>query len=214
MSKKRHTWAFLILAVLPSLLALTACNPLEDDSKSSTFILVESMQGTDDTGKAASFLDSDVITSDGIVYADTATATVRASFLDPAPIIKPSAYSDVILDRYIVSYFRTDGKSGEGVNVPYSFEGALTQVIKVGSTATFRFVIVREAAKLEPPLVALAKGAVGEAIVQMTARVDLYGHDLINNKVTATGYLTIYFANFADSAPVTPPTTMEVGHGL
>ena len=34
----------------------------------------------------------------------------------------------------------------------------------------------------------------------MTATVDFYGHDLLNNKVTATGYLTIFFANYADQA--------------
>ncbi len=198
MSKKKTTWAFLILAALPSLLALTACNPLEDKSKSSTFILIESLQGKDETGKTASFLASDVISSTGVIYADSASATVRASFLDPSPILKPSGYSDVILDRYVVSYFRNDGKNREGIDVPYQFEGALTQVVKVGSTSTFSFVIVREAAKMEPPLVALAKGAIGEAIIEMTAKVDLYGHDLTNNTVTASGYMTIRFANFAD----------------
>lgn len=197
MTKNKTTWVFLILAVLPSLLALVACNPLEDGSKSSTFLVVESMTGTDATGKASSFLNSDVIASTGIIYADIASATVRASYLDPAPILKPSEYSDVILDRYIVSYSRTDGLSRQGIDVPYSFEGALTQVVKVGSTATFSFVIVREVAKMEPPLVSLAKG-ISEGTIQMTARVDFYGHDLTNNKVTATGYLTIFFANYAD----------------
>jgi hypothetical protein len=200
MTKKKTIPAFLILAVLPSLLMLTACNPLENDSQSSTLLVVESMMGTDASGTAASFLQSDVVTSTGIIYADAAKATLRASFLDPAPIIKPSGYSDIVLDRYIVSYFRSDGRSQEGVDVPYSFEGALTQVVKVNSTATLSFIIVREVAKLEPPLVSLAKGGVGEAVIEMTAKVDFYGHDLLNNKVTATGYLTIFFANFADQA--------------
>jgi hypothetical protein len=197
MTKKKITSAFLILAVLPSLLALVACNPLEDKSKSSTFILVESLMGKDTTGKASSFLQSDVVASTGTIYADIASATVRASYLDPAPILKPSGYSDVILDRYIVSYSRSDGRSREGIDVPYSFEGFLTQVVKVGATATFSFVIVREVAKMEPPLVGLATG-IGEGVIEMTARVDFYGHDLTNNKVTATGYLTIFFANYAD----------------
>jgi hypothetical protein len=197
MTKKKTTMAFLILAVLTSLLALVACNPLEDNSKSSTFILVESMMGKDAKGTAASFLQSDVVASTGTIFADIASATVRASLLDPAPILKPSGYSDIILDRYVVSYFRSDGRSGQGIDVPYSFEGSLTQVVKVGATATFSFVIVREVAKMEPPLIALVKGT-GEGVIEMTARVDFYGHDLTNNKVTATGYLTIFFANYAD----------------
>ena len=51
MSKKKTTATFLILAVLPSLLALVACNPLEDKSKSTTFIVVETLTGTDIAGK-------------------------------------------------------------------------------------------------------------------------------------------------------------------
>lgn len=200
MTKKKMTPAFLILAVLPSLLVLTACNPLEDESQSSTLLLVESMMGRDASGTAASYLQSDVISSSGVIYADAATATLRASFLDPAPILKPTGYSDLVLDRYVVSYFRSDGRNREGVDVPYAFEGALTQVVKVGSTATVSFIIVREVAKIEAPLVSLAKGGVGEGVIEMTAKVDFYGHDLLNNKVTATGYLTIFFANFADQA--------------
>ena len=126
MTKKKMTPAFLILAVLPSLLVLTACNPLEDESQSSTLLLVESMMGRDASGTAASYLQSDVISSSGVIYADAATATLRASFLDPAPILKPTGYSDLVLDRYVVSYFRSDGRSREGVDVPYSFEGAPT----------------------------------------------------------------------------------------
>ena len=204
MNIKKKTLVFLALAVLPSLLVLTSCNPVEDDSKSSTLLLVESMMGRDTSGAAASFLQSDVVNYAGVIFADAATATLRAQFLDPSPIIKPSAYSDVVLDRYVVSYFRTDGRSREGVDVPYSFEGALTQVVKVNATATLSFIVVREAAKLEAPLVSLAKGGVGDGVIEMTARVDFYGHDLLNNEVTATGYLTIFFANYADSAPAPP----------
>lgn len=197
MTKKKTTLGFLVLAVLPSLLALTACNPLEDKSTSPTFIIVESLQGKDATGKVASFLQSDVVSSTGTIYADIASATIRASLLDPAPILKPSGYSDVVLDRYIVSYSRTDGRSRQGVDVPYSFEGSLTQIVKVGTTATFSFVIVREVAKAEPPLISLVNG-LGEGVIEMTARIDFYGHDLTDNKVTATGYLSIFFANYAD----------------
>ncbi|HEX2694438.1 MAG TPA: hypothetical protein VHP61_01690 [Acidobacteriota bacterium] len=197
MTNKKTTLAFLILAVLPSLLALVACNPLENDSKSSTFILVESMTGKDLTGGTASFLQSDVVSSAGAVFADIAAATVRASMLDPAPILNPSGYSDIILDRYVVAYSRSDGRSRQGIDVPYSFEGSLTQLVKVGATATFSFVIVREVAKMEPPLIGLAQG-IKEGVIEMTAKVDFYGHDLTNNKVTATGYLTIFFTNYAD----------------
>jgi hypothetical protein len=197
MSKKKTTVTFLILAVLPSLLALVACNPIEDQSKSSTFIVVETLTGTDIAGKTVATLQSDVLTSDGTIVADFASATIRASLLDPAPALKPSGYSDIILDRYVVSYSRADGRNRQGIDVPYTFEGAMTQVVKVGTTATFSFVIVREVAKAEPPLSDLAKGF-GDGVIYTTARVDFYGHDLLDNTVMATGYLAISFTNYSD----------------
>ena len=67
----------------------------------------------------------------------------------------------------------------------------------VGSTATFSFIIVRDVSKMEPPLVGLATG-MGDGVIEMTAKVEFYGHDLTNNKVSATGYLAIFFANYAE----------------
>jgi len=198
MSKKKSTGTLLILAVLPAILMLSACNPLEDDSKSSSFIIIESITGTDIEGKTVSFLQSDVVLANSTVVADVATTTLQAGLLDPAPILDPSQYNDIILDRYIVSYSRVDGKNRQGVDVPYSFEGSLTQLLKIGNSVTFSFVVVREVAKLEAPLFDLVQNR-AEGVIEATAKIEFYGHDMVNNKVTATGYLTIFFANYADS---------------
>jgi hypothetical protein len=206
MTKKKSATILLILAVLPAILMLSGCNPLEDDSKSSSFIIVESIAGTDLSGKTASFLQSDVVLTNSIVVADVATATLRASLLDPAPILKPSQFNDIMLDRYIVSYSRVDGKNRQGVDVPYSFEGALTQILKIGTSTSISFVVVREVAKLESPLIDLAQNR-AEGVIEATAKIELYGHDLAENKVKATGYLTIFFANYADST--TAPATFQ-----
>jgi hypothetical protein len=206
MTKKKSLPTLLILAVLPAILMLSGCNPLEDDSKSSSFIIVESITGTDSSGTAASFLQSDVVLANSIVMADVATATLQASLLDPAPILKPSQYNDIILDRYIVSYFRVDGKNRQGVDVPYSFEGALTQILRIGTSTSISFVVVREVAKLESPLIDLAQNR-AEGVIEATAKIEFYGHDLVENKVKATGYLTIFFANYADSAAA--PATLQ-----
>lgn len=206
MTKKKSATTLLILAVLPAILMLSACNPLEDDSKSSSFIIVESITGTDLFGKTASFLQSDVVLANSTVVADVATATLQASLLDPAPILKPSQFNDIMLDRYIVSYSRVDGKNRQGVDVPYSFEGALTQLLKIGTSTSISFVVVREVAKLESPLIDLAQNR-AEGVIEATAKIELYGHDLAENKVKATGYLTIFFANYAEST--TAPATFQ-----
>ncbi len=184
--------------VLPVLLILSACNPIEDDSKSSSMLIVESIRGQDQEGNAADYLQSDV-EKQGSVFADIATATLRAETLDPDPLLGTSQYNDIIVNRYTVTYSRVDGKNTPGVDVPLPFEGSLSALVKVGNTTSFSFVVVREVAKLEPPLVRLAEGR-AEGVLQVVARIDFYGQDMTNNKVKATGYLTIYFANYVDES--------------
>lgn len=182
--------------ILPVLLILAACNPIEDETKSGSMLIVERIQGEDAQGNTVDFLQSDVI-KNNTVYADAAIATFRAATLDPNPLLGTSQYNDIVLTKYTVSYSRTDGKNTAGVDVPLPFEGSLSTLIRVGSTTTVSFVVVREVAKLEPPLIALANGR-AEGVLQVTARIDFYGHDLANRNVKATGYLPIYFANYAD----------------
>ncbi len=184
--------------VLPVFLLLSACNPIEDDSRSGSLLIVESIRGQDHEGNAADYLQSDVVKNNTVV-ADTATATLRAETLDPNPFLGTSQYNDIIVSRFTVSYSRVDGKNTPGVDVPLPFEGSLSALIKVGSTTSISFVVVREVAKLEPPLVRLADGR-AEGVLQVVARIDFYGQDLAQRKVKATGYLTIYFANYVDES--------------
>jgi len=191
--------ALRIAVILSAFLVLYSCNSVEDDSQSASMLIVENLLGKDAGGKPGNFLQSDVLLSTGTIVADTATATLRAATLDPDPILGTSLYNDLVLTRYLVSYTRTDGRNVPGVDVPYPFEGSLSTVIKAGSTSTISFIIVREVAKIEPPLVELVDiGA--EQVLACTAKIEFYGHDNVNKTVKATGYLTIYFANYADSA--------------
>jgi hypothetical protein len=198
--------ALRIAVILSAFLALYSCNPVEDDSRSSSMLIVDSILGTDAEGTSANFLQSDVALSSGSIRADTATVTLRAETLDPDPLLGTSTYNDIVVTRYLVSYSRTDGKGAPGTDVPYPFEGSMSTVIRVGSTASVSFVIVREVAKMEPPLLRLVDlGA--EQVLACTAKVEFYGHDTVNRTVKATGYLTIYFANYADKAEAPPEET-------
>jgi hypothetical protein len=190
--------ALRIAVILSVFLVLYSCNPIEDQSRSASMLLVDNMLGTDADGKSGNFLQSDVVFTSGSVRADTATATLRALTLDPDPLLGTSPYNDIVVTRYLVSYSRTDGKNVPGVDVPYPFEGSMSTVVKAGATASLSFVIVREVAKMEPPLVRLIDiGA--EEVLTCTAKVEFYGHDTVNRTVKATGYLTIYFANYKDT---------------
>lgn len=189
--------ALSITAIVSAILLLYSCNPIEDDSRSPSMLIIESIQGYDRDAKAASYLDSDVLKFNNTVTADVGSATVRAETLDPAPLMGTSSFNDILVTRYTVSYSRTDGKNVPGVDVPYPFEGSLSALVKVGSTTAFSFIVVRAVAKLEQPLIKLADSR-AEGVLQVTAKIEFYGQDMTNNKVKATGYLTIYFANYVD----------------
>jgi hypothetical protein len=182
--------------LLTTAFLLNSCNPIEDETKSSSLLIVDSIMGQDAEGQSANYLQSDVLKED-TVFADVAVANVRAATLDPAPLLGASQYNDILLTRYTVSYSRTDGKNTAGVDVPYPFEGSLSALVKVGNTTSVSIVVVREVAKQELPLIRLADGG-AEGVLTCTAKIDLYGHDLTNNNVKASGYLTIYFANYVD----------------
>jgi hypothetical protein len=194
---KNTTKILSIVVIVSAILLFTSCNPIENHSKSASVLTVENIQGTDINGQAANYLQSDVLLNNNTVTADTAAATLSAATLDPDPLLGTSQYSDILVTRYMVSYSRTDGKNVPGVDVPYPFEGSLSVLVKSGSSATFSLIVVREVAKLEPPLVALADLR-AEGVLQVTARIDFYGQDLASRTVTTTGHLAIFFANYAD----------------
>jgi hypothetical protein len=191
-----------ILAVCPWLFLLVACNPLENDTKALSLVVIESLTGTDTAGNEGNFVQSDVQkidkdTGTAYVVADIGKATLSARLIDPAPKYGTSSYADIQLTRYVVTYTRSDGKNTPGIDVPYPIEGNLSALIKVDVQSSIIFVVVKEVAKLEPPLLSLVQNR-AEGVLNVTAKVDLYGHDMLNNNVKTTGYLSIFFANYFD----------------
>jgi len=183
--------------LLALFVVLVSCNPLENESLSDSMLVIMKLTGQDINGNTVNFLQSDVLTSANTVTADPAQVTLRAQMLNPDPINGSSQYNNVIVTRYVVTYFRSDGKNVEGVDIPYSFEGYLSTLVEIDNIAELSFVLVREVAKLEPPLINLHEGR-GDGVLQIKAKVDFYGHDLANKAIKSTGYLSIYFANYAD----------------
>ena len=196
--RTRLGWAALVVAAV----LLSACNPVENASQSATLLRVENLMGFDLTGSSQNYLLSDVLFQDPTTgaqtwIADPAKVTLSALLLDPKSINGPSPYNDILITRYIVTFQRADGKNRQGVDVPYSFEGAMSILVPVGQATTATFIIVREVAKQEPPLLNLKDANPGDGIYA-TAKVDFYGHDGANKLVKATGYLAITFANYGN----------------
>jgi hypothetical protein len=61
------------------------------------------------------------------------------------------------------------------------------------------FAVVLEAAKQAPPLSALVGTG---TVLERKAKIEIFGKDLTDHEVTATGYLTIFFADFQGTTPV------------
>ncbi|HNT01435.1 MAG TPA: hypothetical protein PKJ80_05325, partial [Candidatus Saccharicenans sp.] len=76
------TLSFKIVGILTLSLLLFSCNPIENDSDSSSFIVVESIMGKDISGNDSAVVFSDV--NSGLP--DFVTATLRSAMLDPDPI--------------------------------------------------------------------------------------------------------------------------------
>lgn len=196
--RTRLGWAALAAAAV----LLSGCNPVENASQSATLLKVVSLMGFDLKGSEQAYALSDVLTQDPTTgaqswIADPAKVTFSAQLLDPKSINGASPYNDILITRYIVTFQRADGKNAQGIDVPYSFEGSMSVLVPIGTATTATFILVREVAKQEPPLLNLKDANPGDAIY-VTAKVDFYGHDGANKLVKATGYLSVTFANYGN----------------
>jgi hypothetical protein len=181
------------LALVGAIALSVSCGDFVRQGRSPVMLAVDSL--VDEGGNHT--LRSDVSTGGSIVN-DLATASLRIVLKDPGSLgvaADPSAVNEVVLNRYRVEYMRTDGHNVPGVDVPYSFDSAVTQRITAGGNQVI-FQIVRHSAKAEAPLAALSPGG---NIISTIATVTFYGHDLAGNDISASATMGIDFADFADN---------------
>jgi len=174
-----------------------SCNKIENDTRSNSILIIKSIKAINWEEEEADVLFSDVIVEkedSSYIQSDLAVVELTAELMNPTPGLESSIYNNIMIDRYIVHFERSDGKNTPGVDVPYPIEGNLSALVEIGSSVKVSFVVVTINAKREPPLVNLVDG--NEPEIKATAIIELYGHDLANNKVKATGYLQVFFNNY------------------
>ena len=200
----------LVLGAAAVVASATSCGDVVRSSRSPAILVVNSLtatRGAATAGTPAANLVSDVltiVTSGGTcttqnpcptIFGDTGTLTLS---LAPKDITNPTGLTSnnqVTINRIHVSYRRTDGRNQEGVDVPYGFDTASTVTVPITGTAEASFIIVRNQAKEESPLVQLVtNGQLISAIIDVTA----YGNDIVGNAVTATASIGVTFGNFGD----------------
>jgi hypothetical protein len=191
-----RNWLKITAIFCISFLLLSCHNRVGDSEKSGVILTVTRIMGMDAEGNDADYLASDVQTG-GSYLTNPVAVTLEAKLKKPEPLVTEESYkTSVMIDRYTVTYMTSyDGGGTEGVDVPYSFEGSLSAVCEVDGSVDLSVLAVRAEAKAVAPLNALI-GTLN--VIWCVARFDFIGHDLAGNQVQATGYLTIYFADWAD----------------
>lgn len=190
-----------LLAALALAAASTSCGDLTRQGTASSYLIMTSLTGTSGAkpGTFTTVVLSDVITVVNNVpstFNDPGQASFQLGLKDPGSSTTPNTPSQnnfITITQYHVEYSRTDGHNVEGVDVPYSFDSAVTAT--VSSTATVAFTLVRHTAKEEAPLQTLISGS---APLTVIAKVTFYGHDQTGREVSVSGNIEIVFSNFGD----------------
>ncbi len=180
----------------------SSCGDQTRQGQASSYLILTSLQGASGAqpGSAGSTVASDVVTvvnGSPTIFSDPGTASFQLALKDPGSSTSPNAPTPnnfITITRYHVQYIRSDGRNVEGVDVPFAFDGGVTTT--VSDTASVGFVLVRNQAKSEAPLKALA---VNGLVISTIARVTFYGHDQTGREVSVTGNIDVSFANFGDS---------------
>jgi hypothetical protein len=183
-----------------ALIGTSACSDTVREGRSPAYLIIQQIDAASaaEEDDFSNELSSDVQTHGG-VFEDLGRATFRLALRDIGPVgspASPTSNNFITVNRYTVSYRRTDGRNQPGVDVPYAFEGAGTVTVGAADVA-MSFVLVRAQAKLEAPLMNL-RGGGQSVLIGTIADVTFYGKDQTGNDVSVTGSIAVNFADWAD----------------
>jgi len=208
----RRAWVFGAVSLAAALAGgCGAGGQLEGTSNS--YLIVSSLQGASGAkpGELSSVLSSDVRTmvkvtdADGAqtlqptIFSDGGQVSFTLAMKDPgtgnAPT-KPTSTNFITVTRYHVDYIRSDGHNVQGVDVPYSFDGAGTVTV-TETGGSLAITLVRVQAKGEAPLLTLVNGG-GAGTISTVARITFYGADQAGRVVTGTWQISVNFSDWGD----------------
>jgi hypothetical protein len=201
------------LAVAALVAGTISCGDVIRQGRSPVYLVINSLQAAqgNHVSQMGNGLSSDVLTLVSTpapctdtnpcptVFNDVGQVTLRMSLKDiggtSAVATAPTTNNEVTITRYHVSYRRADGRNTQGVDVPYAFDGAATGTVPATGTLTLGFILVRNTAKEESPLVQLISSP---NLISAVAEIIFYGHDQVGNQVNVAGSIDVTFANFGD----------------
>jgi hypothetical protein len=202
-----------VLAVLAAALGAAACGEVARTGRSPAYLILDRLEGANGAvpDEFSTFVGSDVLTLvrktvDGqevrvpTIFIDPGRVTLRVGLKNPGTTVvptTPSSLNAITVTHYRIVYRRTDGRNTQGVDVPYAFDGGMTMTIPEDQAAVGFFELVRIIAKDEAPLRRLVNNG-GVEFLSTIAEVTFYGRDQAGNEVSATGSISITFADYGD----------------
>lgn len=207
--RRKAVWgACVAVGVAISAMLLASCGSQVREGEAPSYLIITSFDGASGA-KPSEFgnpLFSDVQTfvkpADfpccPTFFNDLGRVTFQLAMKDPGVPSAPQAPTSnnfITVTRYRVVYVRSDGRNTPGVDVPHPIDGALT--VTVSGSSQVPFDIVRNAAKIEPPLRAL-RFLGGAELIHAIAEVTFYGHDQTGRTVTVSARVNVNFADWGD----------------
>jgi len=192
------------------LLVSTSCGDAVRTGRSSVFLVIDALQsapGNKPTQFNGGALLSDVVTlvttggtcstqnPCSTIYDDFGQVTLRLAPKDVTLPTGPTTNNEVTINRFHITYRRTDGHNIPGVDVPFAIEGAATGTVPASGQLALAFELVRHVAKSQSPLLQLRDG---RGVITTLADVTFFGADRVGNAITATGTIQVNFGDFAD----------------
>lgn len=200
------------VAAIALLGGAVSCGDVVRQGKAPVIVVVDNMEAASgaEPGNMGGFLLSDVQTLVDetvggetvrvpVVFNDIGQATMRLIPKDGGTgsvNLNPTPWNAVTINRYHITFIRTDGRNTPGVDVPFPVDGAVTVTLSPTPTVV-PFEIVRHQMKREQPLRALANGG-GNRFISTIAEIMFYGVDVVGNNVQAKASISVSFADYAD----------------
>ena len=187
-----------VAGLMLAALGVSACgSATAREGQASSYLTILNLEGTmQGENEWDHVLASDVQTNGGVIE-DDGRVRMTAALRDVTNPNGPSTNNAITVNRYRVSYRRSDGRNTPGIDVPYAFDGAITFTVAPGGEQTVPFNLVRVQAKLESPLMNL-RGLGGSVVISTIADVTFYGRDQVGRDVSVTGTIGVNFADWAD----------------
>jgi hypothetical protein len=193
-----------LLTIAAAVSLLASCGDVVRQGQSPVFLTVDKLEAAPGNKPQAfaGTLSSDVAvispdpcsTSTPCVFNDLGLVTL---FLSPKDFtVAPTSNNQVTINRYRVTYRRSDGRSTPGVDVPYGFVGAVTGTVPPAGSLDLSFELVRLTAKGTPPLLGLVRNS--GVVISTIADVTFFGTDQVGNEISVEGSILINFGDFAD----------------